>query len=44
MKIAVIAAIHSQYEGTPCWMPMRWDLETGKHYDKGFNLTKVEHE
>lgn len=39
---SVIGVIHSQYEGEPAWLPMKWDLLTGKHYDGGFNLTPLE--
>ena len=36
-KPSVIGAIHNNDE----WLPMKWDLYTGEHYDGGFNLTPI---
>jgi len=36
-KPFIIGVIHSNDE----WLPMKWDLYTGEHYDGGFNLTPI---
>ena len=41
---SVIGVVYSQYEGNPAWLPMKWDLYTGKHYDGGFNITPIKNE
>lgn len=35
---SVIGALYGEYEGLKSWLPMKWDLFTGKHFDCGYNL------
>ena len=35
---SVIGAIHGNLNQTKSWLPMKWNLITGEHYDEGYNL------